>query len=383
MRSSAPLRRVFRTTVSNCLAPRSLYRCLHASNRFNEQPPEGAKLPDSNTTSTPRKSSRSQRPFTDHLLPQQELTVQRGRRVKRYRRRSTENIQSYTKEELESLKSRYSPQQIAALEAGEASISPQDIIDQGTLHRGPMTLDYLDDFSKHRAVVDKKIEVPGIQDPKTGKVPEFRWKDDHDLVDDLEDWLDQQPADGGDPLNWQKFLNENKLFHSKEKDIDTRARNYVAPAITKIDDPNIRYQVRAMADLGAYGDRMADEYQRLTKQTGFTMKEINSFGIKFLVRRRVVNQTRLGKQESIYFMAIAGNGNGLLGLGEGKSTESEMATKEAIADAIRNIVPIPRYENRTIYGNVKGKSGATELELFTRHSGKSYYTACMYLTNNM
>jgi ribosomal protein S5 len=31
--------------------------------------------------------------------------------------------------------------------------------------------------------------------------------------------------------------------------------------------------------------------------------------------------------------------------------------------AIRNMQPIPRYENRTIYGDVKGKVGATELQL--------------------
>ena len=371
MRSSAPLRRLSRTSVSNWVAPTPLYRCLHTSNRLNEQPPEDAEMPDSDTTVTPSKSPKYQKPFTNHLLSQDELTVQRGRKIKPYRPKSTEDVQSYTKEELESLRSRYSSEQIAAIRAGEASISPQDIIDQGTLHRGPMTLDYLDDFSKHRAVADKNVEVPGVRDPKTGKVPEFRWKDDHDLVDDLEDWLDQQPADGGNPMNWQKFLNEEKLYHSKEKDLDTRARDYGAPVLPKIDDPNIRYQVRAMANSSAYGDSMAEEYERLTKQTGFTMPEINAFGIKFLVRRRVVNQTRLGKRESTYLMAIAGNGKGLLGLGEGKSSDLESATKEAITDAIRNIVPIARYENRTIFSNVKGKSGATELELFTRHPGKS------------
>jgi len=37
--------------------------------------------------------------------------------------------------------------------------------------------------------------------------------------------------------------------------------------------------------------------------------------------------------------------------------------------AIRNLQPIPRYEERTIFGDVKGKVSAVEVKLFARPPG--------------
>ncbi|KAL8742979.1 MAG: hypothetical protein Q9184_008169 [Pyrenodesmia sp. 2 TL-2023] len=71
----------------------------------------------------------------------------------------------------------------------------------------------------------------------------------------------------------------------------------------------------------------------------------------------------------MYFLAVAGNGRGLVGIGEGKSAEPEEARTQAKNAAIRNMQPIPRYEGRTIYGDVKGKVAATEVELMTRPPG--------------
>ena len=105
------------------------------------------------------------------------------------------------------------------------------------------------------------------------------------------------------------------------------------------------------------------------KQTGFTRDQIRRFRTKVLVEKRVTTVTRLGKIPSMYNLAVAGNGKGLLGIGEGKADEPETARQQATMAAIRNMVPIPRYEGRTIYGDVKGKVGAVELELMTRPPG--------------
>lgn len=113
-------------------------------------------------------------------------------------------------------------------------------------------------------------------------------------------------------------------------------------------------------------------YEELRKQTGLSTKtilEIFRDQTKVLVRRYVSNQTRLGKIRSTYVLAIAGNKQGRLGLGEAKSVDTETAVAKAKLAAIRNMQPIRRYEQRTIYGNVEGKVGGTVVQLYTRPPG--------------
>lgn len=115
-------------------------------------------------------------------------------------------------------------------------------------------------------------------------------------------------------------------------------------------------------------------YQELRRQTGMSTKTIMGIfqnNTKILVRRFVSNQTRLGKIRSSYVLAIAGNKDGRLGLGEAKSVDSETAAAKAKLAAIRNMQPIRRYEQRTIYGNVEGKVGGTIVQLYTRPPGMS------------
>lgn len=118
-------------------------------------------------------------------------------------------------------------------------------------------------------------------------------------------------------------------------------------------------------------------YQELKSQTGLSIREIiNLFNrhTKVLVRRYVSNQTRLGKIRSTYVLAITGNEDGWLGMGEAKSVESETATNKAKLAAIRNMQPIRRYENRTIYGNIEAKIGGTIVQLYTRPPGMSNFS---------
>ena len=109
---------------------------------------------------------------------------------------------------------------------------------------------------------------------------------------------------------------------------------------------------------------------RLMQQTGFSMQEIRRIRVKNLVSHRVVNQTRMGKIQSLYFLTIAGNENGMVGVGEGKAAEDEDGRRQAMMNAIRNMRPIARYEERTIFGDVEAKVGASVVKLFTRPPGK-------------
>lgn len=139
---------------------------------------------------------------------------------------------------------------------------------------------------------------------------------------------------------------------------------------------------------GLYKQQMSQEeedldpegrYQDLRRQTGMSIKQIIDMyqrNTKILVSRYVSNQTRLGKIRSTSVLVVAGNNDGWLGMGEAKSVDGVIAEAKAKLLAIRNMRPIRRFENRTIYGNVVGKSGATVVELYTRPPGTDTLFLC-------
>ncbi|KAH0606420.1 uncharacterized protein H6S33_004081 [Morchella sextelata] len=118
------------------------------------------------------------------------------------------------------------------------------------------------------------------------------------------------------------------------------------------------------------GDEAAVPWIRdVSRRIGFSESEVAKFRTKILVTHRVVNQTHMGKIQKIYSLAVAGNGNGLVGIGEGKAVEHDDSQRMATYMAVRNLEPVPRYENRTIYGDVEVKLGAVELGLYSRPPG--------------
>lgn len=127
-------------------------------------------------------------------------------------------------------------------------------------------------------------------------------------------------------------------------------------------------------------------YQELRRQTGMTTKTITNIfaaSAKILVRRYVSNQTRLGKIRSTYVLAIAGNKDGRLGMGEAKSVDSEIAVKKAKLAAIKNMLPVRRYEKRTIYGNVEAKVGGTIVQLYSRPPGMSESLTVLVIVSSL
>lgn len=147
----------------------------------------------------------------------------------------------------------------------------------------------------------------------------------------------------------------------------SRLHSAEAPELGKV--PGVEGLYKSAADPEDEGQDDGGHFQEIKRLTGMSLKDIKSIYRKVLVTRWVSNQTRLGKVRSSAVIAIAGNGNGRLGLGIAKSTEAGLASETAQLLAIRNMKPIRRYENRTIYGNVKGKVSGTVVELFARPPG--------------
>lgn len=328
------------------------------------------------------------------------------------------------------MKYHYTPSQLAAIQAAEEAVDPKDLATQGFLREDPWSMNYWDDLREIDPLIDKqpKAEVTDVPElPQLYKDSSELdiFKLDEEAREKLREGWQEQTAKliGGedeDPRTTQGLLQDVResalprnvrdhlcgyaAFIGTEKEGAARRRlisvlevvgkkpdsdygpglkggtatdsiyepfdmidprySALAPSIPKFEDPRVRWPS------GEEDDPSQAGILRLALQTGLSDEDIRRLKTKRLVQHRVVNQTRMGKIASIYVLSIAGNGNGLFGIGEGKSAEPEDARRQSMLNAVRNMKPIHRYENRTIYGEVHGKVGATEVELMSRPPGE-------------
>ncbi|KAL2258861.1 hypothetical protein VTK26DRAFT_7669 [Humicola hyalothermophila] len=327
---------------------------------------------------------------------------------------------SYTKDEVAQLGKRYSPAQMAAIEAAETAVDPRDLTIQGRLRVDPYTMPYIDDFAESQPVVDKRPQNRPPPDPNA------RFMNLDEFTADLIDWADKFQT--GDvtgtmktladfvPAEWKKtpearwpgdvrqrahkdFMRylDGEVRRQQEagktggegSDVggptDADILEYILERSTMTDNGLVSNTslARGLPDkvpgvAGLYKNAVdpADEglddkgiYQDLKRRTGMTVREILNLQTKRLVTRYVSNQTRLGKIRKASVIYLAGNGKGWLGIGEAKSTESVVAFQKARIAAIRNMQPIRRYEDRTIYGSVEAKVSGTVVKMAARPPG--------------
>ncbi|KAI1480629.1 hypothetical protein K445DRAFT_318620 [Daldinia sp. EC12] len=283
----------------------------------------------------------------------------------------------YTPEELEVLRKRYTGKQMAALEAGEAAIDPKDLTIQGRLRRDPYRIPYIDDFSKIYPIIDKRPKVHHPPNPFARFMTEE--EDVADLTRRLEALIpkdvnfDNLPQEEVEKILDQRIdfpLEEAKYFLEPETLAGAHgpSNSAVAPALGK-KLAGVEGMYKPPIDPADEGKDDQGIYQDLKRRTGLSVRDILDINSKILVTRVVHNQTRLGKIRSTWILAIAGNGDGRLGIGEAKSVEMAVARQKAKLLAIQNMQPIRRYEDRTIYGNVKAKVGATIVQIEARPPG--------------
>lgn len=277
-----------------------------------------------------------------------------------------------TGEQRQTLKEVYTPEQMAAIEAGEKSINRQDLASQYAFRRDPMKFQYLDDFSVIEPGVDHHVRAP-----VTNTDFKARFKNEEDFAEDYARFFREMPEKGsvGD---WVRFLETLRVTHGRPEG-ELQPHSALVPDLfgpgESLEGEQKQQQegMRESEEKNKEAEEMTDALKKLIKDTGLDQAEIRALKTKALVSHAVVNQTRLGKVRRQYCLSIAGNGNGLLGIGEAKSEESGDAVLQSKYRAIRNMQPIPRYESRTIYGDVTGKVGAVELKLMNRPPGMSSF----------
>lgn len=111
-------------------------------------------------------------------------------------------------------------------------------------------------------------------------------------------------------------------------------------------------------------------FQQLHQLTGMEERYMRGLYVRPIVMKRVSCQTSKGKIPNFYALTVVGDKNGMIGLGEGKSRDGmRVSLRKAHWNAIKNLQPIPRYENRTIIGDVDYKFHAVKLFLKSAPAG--------------
>ncbi|KAJ3487804.1 hypothetical protein NLI96_g3292 [Meripilus lineatus] len=102
--------------------------------------------------------------------------------------------------------------------------------------------------------------------------------------------------------------------------------------------------------------------------------EVSSLYRYPLIRRMVTQQTGKGKIKRYAYLTVVGNGNGLVGYGEGKDYDVGKAANKSFLEAVRNMDYVERFEQRTIWTEMESKLGATKIILRPRPVGFGLHT---------
>lgn len=110
--------------------------------------------------------------------------------------------------------------------------------------------------------------------------------------------------------------------------------------------------------------------ERVALLTGFNKDFIKRLHVVNVLIKRVSCQTSKGKIPNFYAMTVVGDRNGMVGMGEGKSRQGvRFALEKGFLNAVKNLQPIARYEDRTIIGEIDYKYHAVKLSLKSAPAG--------------
>lgn len=148
-------------------------------------------------------------------------------------------------------------------------------------------------------------------------------------------------------------------------------------SVTFLNEPRLFEPTPPSADSlvlssGSDADEVNSE-QYLSTVTPLSSREVRDLHRHAIVLKRVVHMTTKGKDASMYALVIAGNGNGLVGYGEGKDTNASKAGRKAFHEAVKNLDSVSVHKgsdgSRTIETQVEAKWGASRVVLRPRPAG--------------
>ncbi|MBA7492660.1 hypothetical protein ES702_03210 [subsurface metagenome] len=298
----------------------------------------------------------------------------------------------------EAIQEKFTPAQAEAIRETQKHLDFGRKFRKGTVaDTKPWAMRYFQDLTEIDPIADKPVRAPwsNLDDNS-------RLKTDDEFNEDIVRFMQNMPENENEAVEaFDKFLAENRLTVGKESaeynprsaeapSFPTMKRDEVMAGLKEIEEGSSSETQGASSPStkkkGQKGQKGSDDGKgeispaliRLMQMTGYNSAEISRLRVKSIYFNQVTNQTRLGKINKTYWLSVAGNGNGLLGIGEGKSEEAGEAMIQSQYRAIRNMQPIMRYEKRTIFGEVEGKSGATELHLCARPPGSFHHDPLVF-----
>lgn len=280
--------------------------------------------------------------------------------------------EQYQQSEPSSEKSKYTAAQLKAIELTQKHLNYEPLRETLDLPRTMQDVERGEDLTYIDPVLDKPVRQPWSSLDENSRL-----KTEDELNEDMARFMQNMPQDEkAAAAAFQQFFDNNRITVGKES-AEFAPRSALNTDNSQVYKDQTDTQKKSAAQQQKESDgavqgteEVSPALVRVMQMTGMDRKTLRGLRVKSVISHRVVNQTRLGKIQKMYWLSIAGNENGLLGIGEGKSEESAEGMIQSQYRAIRNMVPIMRYENRTIFGEVHGKSGATELHLTSRPPGK-------------
>ncbi|KAI4646187.1 uncharacterized protein J4E79_010696 [Alternaria viburni] len=286
----------------------------------------------------------------------------------------------YDTSETTLLEKKYTPSQIAAIKAAESTIDARDVLTQGQRRTDPWRMNYEDDLAQVDPVTDRPERLTGddIEGPKTFRIANEVERDENitriateNLAKMYPDGIpedDENLQKAMDAAVTQATLDPRATYTSKNpaalQALGDERHSVIAPDLPRVENRMVRQTRRLSTE-----EEEDPRQKRLLQYLGWDKQKLRQIRVKTLVTHFVTNQTRMGKIRSMYYLTIAGNQDGLLGVGEGKSVEPDEGRKQSVMSAIRNMRPVPRYENRTTFGDLEKKVGATKVQIFARPPG--------------
>ena len=179
------------------------------------------------------------------------------------------------------------------------------------------------------------------------------------------------------PNPYPNLLTHDPLLDSHESTTyEPTKKNPYGGRVTVRNETSIFKAAREAED-AELGEQDTETREASTDEEGYsvlnhlplTRSEMSGLHYYPLFTRRITQQTGKGKIHRQYSLVVVGNGDGLVGYGEGKDEELPRATDKAYAEAVRNIDYVERFENRTVWTEAQTKLGATRVILRPRPLG--------------
>jgi small subunit ribosomal protein S5 len=101
------------------------------------------------------------------------------------------------------------------------------------------------------------------------------------------------------------------------------------------------------------------------------------FRMKVVDVNRTCKGTRAGGLYRFSAMVVVGNGEGVLGWGQGKAAEVRAAVTKAYHRACRNLYPVPRHNGHTIPERAEAKYGKVKIVMYPKSSGRGVVASAL------